>query len=173
MTEATMQLRSPGNSQWMASARYQVRKEGVMQSTASRMGRPSRAQMERSRQEHTTLLVQALKHLHHPSRLSDSPLCELDCVRRRAATSRNCLYPRARLVIEAVKIAYETAWAELRGTGDAICLATIADALEGLTREASARKQGVSPAEITRRRREAVEILFEEIMRNLHGAEMP
>jgi hypothetical protein len=61
----------------------------------------------------------------------------------------------------------------LRGTGDAVCLATIADALEGLTREASARKQGVSPAEITRRRREAVEILFEEIMRNLHGAEMP
>lgn len=90
-----------------------------MQGTIARMGRPTRAHAAQTRQEQITPLMQALRNLNHSSRLSESPLCDLDCVRRRAATRRQRHYPRAHIIIAAVRSAHETAWAELGETGDA------------------------------------------------------
>ncbi len=110
------------------------------------------------------LLMQALQHLNHPSRLSDSPMCQWQEVRQRALDSPNRLYPRAHVVIDAVRRSHAAAHAELEGTADACCLVALADALQGLTREESARKAGVSATEISRRRREAVEVVIDHVL---------
>lgn len=114
------------------------------------------------------LLAQAIQHLNHPSRLSDSALCQLDGVRQRAATLTGYRYPRAHIVIAAVRQAYDAAWAELGETADACCLVVLADALAGLSRRESARKAGVSPTEISRRR-QAVEMIVDPVLALLHG----
>jgi hypothetical protein len=43
------------------------------------------------------LLVRALQHLNHPSRLADSPLCQLEGVRRQVSGLHGYRYPRAHL----------------------------------------------------------------------------
>lgn len=105
---------------------------------ARRRGRPSNLEVmqreDHARQILAALLVHALQHLNQPSRLSDSPLCELDGVRRQAAALRGLRYPRAQVVIRAVQRAHDAAWAELADTGDARYLQTLADALAGLSR---------------------------------------
>lgn len=115
------------------------------------------------------LLMRALQHLNQPSRLSDSPLCELEGVRRQAAILRGYRYPRAQVVIRAVRRAYEAAWAELGDTGDAPYLQALADALAGTSRRESACMAGVSPRELTRRRRAAVEIIVDQCLSELRG----
>lgn len=136
-----------------------------------RRGRPSNLERGRREAEVRELaiawLVRALQHLNHPSRLSDSPLCQLEGVRRRAAGWPAQYYPRAHLVIRAVRDAYDGAWAELGETDDACCLVALHDALQGLSRDASARKAGVSPTEISRRRREAVHIIIDQVLARL------
>ena len=138
-----------------------------------RIGRPSNAELlEREAQARlifVRLLTRALQHLNHPSRLSDSPLCQLEGVRRQAAGLRGYRYPRAQVIIQTVRQAYELAWAELGETEDACCLIALADALAGLSREESARKAGVSPTEISRRRREAVDVIIDHIVTVLDG----
>jgi hypothetical protein len=140
---------------------------------AARPGRPSNADLlqreEQARLLLVRLLVRALQHLNHPSRLADSPLCQLEGVRQQAAGLRGYRYPRARIVIEAVRQAYELAWSELGETADAGCLAALADALRGLSREESARTAGVSPTEISRRRREAVDMIADHVLTLLNG----
>src|SRR4051794_38353032 len=80
-------------------------------------GRPSQAVLAereaKARRASAALLTQALKHLNHPSRLSESALCQLPSVRQQAAALQGCQYPRAQLVIRAVQQAYEAAWHEL------------------------------------------------------------
>jgi hypothetical protein len=92
----------------------------------------------------------------------------LEGVKQQAESLRGYRFPRASIVIRAVRDAYETAWAELGETDDAVCLIALADALAGLSREASAGKAGVSPTEISRRRREAVEIIIDHVLDLLH-----
>ncbi len=77
---------------------------------------------------------------------------------------RGYRYPRAHIVIQAVRQAYELAWTELGETKDACCLTALADALEGVSREASAHKTGVSLTEISRRRREAVDMIIDHVL---------
>ncbi len=136
-------------------------------------GRPSNQEMmqreDQSRQILAALLMRALQHLNHPSRLSESPLCELDGVRRQATTLLGYRYPRAQVVIRAVRVAHDAAWAELADTGDAPYLATLADALAGVSRKDSARRAGVSPRELTRWRRAAIEIIVDECLAQLRG----
>ncbi len=129
----------------------------VVPARSPRAGRPSRAALAR-------LLLRALQHLNHPSRLSDSPLCQLEGVRRQAAGLRGYRYPRAQVVIREVRQAHHRAWAELGETADARCLVALADALAGVSRRESARKAGVSPTEISRRRRQAVEIILDDCL---------
>jgi hypothetical protein len=139
-----------------------------MTTTTTRLGRPSKddlAQREqREREAVAAQLARAVQHLNHPSRLSESPLCELPCVRAHAAALRGQHFARARIVIAAVRQAHEAAWAELGETADACCLRALADALKGRSREESARAAGVSPTEISRRRREAVEIIVDTFL---------
>ncbi len=143
-----------------------------MATTTTRIGRPSKDDLarreRREREEIAAQLARAVQHLNHPSRLSESPLCELPCVRARAATLRGQHFARARVVIAAVRQAHEAAWAELGETADAVCLRALADALQGRTREESARAAGVSPTEISRRRREAVGIVVDSFLDLLH-----
>ena len=140
----------------------------VVPAGSPRAGRPSRAEAAqraaRERAALASLLLRALQHLNHPSRLSDSPLCQLPDVRRQAAGLRGYRYPRAQVVIRAVRQAHDRAWAELGETADAHCLVALADALTGVSRRESARKAGVSPTEISRRRREAVEIILDDCL---------
>ena len=124
---------------------------------------------DRERAVAIRLRARALQHLNHPSRLSDSPLCQLDGVRRQAAALAGYRYPRAQIVMRAVRRAYEAAWAELGDTADARCLVALADALAGVSREESARKACVTPTEISRRRREAVETIVEPVLALLQG----
>jgi hypothetical protein len=97
--------------------------EGAMAMTLARVGRPSSvalAQRQREERQHLALLLpQALQHLNHPSRLSDSPLCELEGVRLRARGLQGYRFPRAHVVFEAVRRSYEEAWQELGDTADA------------------------------------------------------
>ena len=141
--------------------------------TPTRTGRPSNADLARrvvqERRAAARLLTQALQHLNHPSRLSESPLCQLEGVKRQAAALGGYHYPRAHIVIEAVRQAYAAAWNELGETADGCCLAALADALQGLTRQESARKAGVSLTGISRRRREAVEMIIDDVLVLLHG----
>lgn len=65
--------------------------------------------------------------------------------------------------------AYDAAWAEVGDTGDAHYLQTLADALAGMSRVESACRAGVSPRELTRRRRAAVEIIVDECLAQLRG----
>lgn len=138
-----------------------------------RGGRPSTADLLRreaqARAVTVRLLARALQHLNHPSRLADSPLCQLAGVRRQAAGLRGYRYPCAHVVIQMVRRAYELAWVELGETEDAGCLVALADALQGLSRGESARKAGVSPTEISRRRREAVEVIADHVLALLDG----
>ncbi|HEU4792831.1 MAG TPA: hypothetical protein VFS96_04160 [Nitrolancea sp.] len=76
-------------------------------------------------------------------------------------------YPRAHIVIQAVRQAYDLAWAELGGTEDACCLIALADALEGVSREGSAHKTGVSRTEISRRRRLCVAMIIDHVLARL------
>ncbi len=137
-------------------------------------GRPSNLEIaqreDRARQHMAALLTCALQHLNQPSRLSDSPLCDLDGVREQAAALSGYRYPRAQVVIRAVRQAYETAWAELGDTEDASYLQALADALAGVSRRESALRAGVSTREISRRRRVAVEIIVDECLTFLHGS---
>lgn len=137
----------------------------------TRRGRPSNVELVRreadAREMAISWLTQALQHLNHPSRLSDSPLCQLEGVRRQAALSPIYCYPRAHIVIQAVHEAYDVAWSELGESDDAGCLVALHDALQGMSREASARKVGVSPTEISRRRREAVHIIIDHVLARL------
>jgi hypothetical protein len=139
----------------------------------ARVGRPSNADLaQREAQARLVLvrlLVRMLQHLNHPSRLADSPLCQLEGVRRQAAGLHGYRYPRAHIVIEAVRRAYELAWAELGETEDAGCLIALADALAGRSREESARLAGVCPTEISRRRREAVDMIADHVLGLLNG----
>ena len=139
-----------------------------MRASPTRVGRPSAVDVLRreaeSRRNAAACLTQALQYLRHPSRLSESPLCELEGVKQQAESLRGYRFPRASIVIRAVHEAYEAAWAELGETEDAVCLIALADALAGLSREASAGKAGVSPTEISRRRREAVEIIIDHVL---------
>lgn len=139
-----------------------------MRVSPTRVGRPSAADVLRreaeTRRSAASLLTQALQYLRHPSRLSESPLCELEGVKQQAESLRGDRFPRASVVIRAVHDAYEAAWAELGETDDAVCLIALGDALAGLSREASAGKVGVSPTEISRRRREAVEIMIDHVL---------
>jgi hypothetical protein len=116
-------------------------------------GRPSNfdvAQREdQARQIMVAQLTQAVRHLNQPSRLSDSPICDLESVRQQATILRGYRYPRAQVVIRTVRQAYETAWAELGGTEDAAYLQALADALAGVPRRESARRASVSQREIT------------------------
>ena len=143
-----------------------------MSARPTRVGRPSAADLLRREAEARLLaascLTQAVQHLRRPSRLSESPLCELDGVKQQAESLHGYRFPRASVVIRAVHEAYEAAWAELGETDDAVCLIALADALAGLSREASAGKAGVSPTEISRRRREAVEIIIDHVLDLLH-----
>ena len=136
-------------------------------------GRPSNVEVtqreDQSRQILAALLMRALQHLNRPSRLSESPLCELDGVRRQATTLRGYRYPRAQVVIQAVRRAHDAAWAELADTGDAPYLETLADALAGVSRNDSARRAGVGPRELTRWRRAAIEIIVDECLAQLRG----
>lgn len=136
-------------------------------------GRPSRAVREdrqaQARAQAITHLKNALQNLNHPSRLSDSPLCQLEPVRDRAEALSG-YFPRARLVREAVAKAHAEAWAELAGTGDEDCLVVLGDALAGLTRDESAARRGVSPTEISRRRREAAELIATRVLELLGAA---
>jgi hypothetical protein len=125
---------------------------------------------DESRQLLAAQLMRALQHLNLPSRLSESPLCKLDGVRRQATALGGYRYPRARVVIRAVRQAYDAAWAELADTGDARYLETLADALSGVSRAASARRAGVSPRELTRWRRAAIEIIVDECLVYLRGS---
>ena len=138
-----------------------------------RAGRPSYAeQTQREAQVRSTtvaVLIRALQHLNHPSRLADSPLCQMEGVRRQAVGLHGYRYPRAHIVIQAVRRAHELAWAELGATEDAGCLVALADAMDGLSREESARKAGVSPTEISRRRREAAEVIADHVLTLLDG----
>lgn len=142
-----------------------------MATTLARAGRPSSralAQRQREERQHLALLLaRALQHLNHPSRLSDSPLCELAGVRLRAKDLQGYRFPRAHVVIDAVRQPYEAAWLELGETADAPCLIALADALQGLTRTASATRAGVSRTEISRRRREAVEIILDRVLERI------
>lgn len=142
-----------------------------MATTLTRVGRPSSvalAQRQREERQHLALLLaQALQHLNHPSRLSDSPLCELEGVRLRAKSLQGYRFPRAHVVIDAVRQAHEEAWQELGETADAPCLIALGDALAGLTRAASAQQAGVSRTEISRRRREAVEIILDRVLERI------
>ena len=139
-----------------------------MSASPTRVGRPSAADVLRreaeTRRSAASLLTQALQYLKHPSRLSESPLCALEGVKQQAESLRGYRFPRASVVIGAVHDAYEAAWAELGETEDAVCLIALGDALAGLSREASAGKAGVSPTEISRRRREAVEIIIDQVL---------
>ena len=144
-----------------------------MREVAGTRGRPSNSELaqreDQVRQIMVMLLTRALQHLNRPSRLSDSPLCDLDGVRQQATALRGYRYPRAQVVIRAVRQAYETAWAELGGTEDASYLKALLDALDGVSRHESARRAGVSPREISRRRRVAVEIVVDECLALLRG----
>jgi hypothetical protein len=144
-----------------------------MTSGTARGGRPSHADLlqreAQARQILVRLLTRALQHLNHPSRLADSPLCQLEGVRRQAAGLTGYRYPCAQVVIRAVQRAYELAWAELGETADACCLVALADAMAGVSREESARKAGVSPSEITRRRREAADMVGDHVLALLGG----
>jgi hypothetical protein len=139
----------------------------------TRVGRPSNAEVIRreaqARRSAMSQLIRALQHLNHPSRLSESPLCQLDGVKRQEAMLRGYRYPRAHVVIQAVRRAYDLAWAELGRTEDARCLIALADALEGVSREVSAHKTGVSFTEISRRRREAVDMIIDHVLALLQG----
>jgi hypothetical protein len=61
------------------------------------------------------------------------------------------------------------AWAELGETEDAGCLTSLADALAGCSRAESARRAGVSPTEISRRRSEAVDMIADHVLALLNG----
>jgi hypothetical protein len=139
-----------------------------MATAMTHIGRPSRDELARREQQERAAvaaqLARAVQHLNHPSRLSESPLCELPCVRARAAALRGQHFARARVVIAAVRQAHKAAWAELGETADACCLRALADALQGRSREESARAAGVSPTEISRRRREAVAIVVDSFL---------
>ena len=139
-----------------------------MAGTPARAGRPSHADLlqreAQVRSTTVTLLARALQHLNHPSRLSDSPLCQLESVRQQAAQLRGYRFPCAQVVIQAIRRAYDLAWAELGETEDACCLVALADAIQGLSREESARRSGVKPTEISRRRREAAEIVVDHVL---------
>jgi hypothetical protein len=136
--------------------------------TIARGGRPSQAAMQRreaeARAELVRLLTRAMQHLDHPSRLSDAPICQLPLVRERAAGLRGYRYPCALVVIRAVRAAHEAAWAELGETADACCLVALADAIAGLSREESARRADVRPTEISRRRREAADMIADQVL---------
>ena len=59
-----------------------------MTASPPRVGRPTAAEV-REREAETRhraafSLTQALQHLKHPSRLSESPLCDLDSVKQQA-----------------------------------------------------------------------------------------
>ena len=144
-----------------------------MTATTTRTGRPSNADLARREVEERcaaiAVLTQALQHLNHPSRLSESPLCELEGVKRQATALRGYRFPRAHIVIGAVRQAYDAAWAELGDTADACCLAALADALAGVTRQESARKAGISLTGISRRRREAAKLIIDEVLVLLRG----
>ena len=116
------------------------------------------------------LLSRALPHLGRPSRLANSPLGELAAVREQAAALVGYRFSRAHMVIRAVRRAYEFAWAELGETEDACCLVTLADALAGRSREEFARKAGWISREITRRRREAIDMIVDHLPPALHGS---
>jgi hypothetical protein len=139
-----------------------------MMATIARGGRPSQAAMQRreaaARAELVRLLTHAFQHLNHPSRLSDTPICALSEVRRQAARLRGYRYPSAMVVIRAVRGAHAAAWEELGETADAPCLEALADALRGVSREASARRAGVSLTEISRRRREAADMIADRVL---------
>ena len=144
-----------------------------MIAAATRTGRPSNSDLARREAEERraaiALLTQALQHLNHPSRLSESPLCEMEGVKQQATTLRGYRFPRAHIVISAVRQAYEAAWAELGETADACCLVALADALAGVTRQESARKAGISVTGISRRRREAAEMIIDHVLILLRG----
>jgi len=136
-------------------------------------GRPSAGSRARVRAQARTQLVgwltESCRHLARPSLLSESPLCEIEAVTRRAALSPHKFYPRARVVIEAVRDAHAAAAGELAATGDALPLAALADALAGMSRAESARRAGVSTTEISRRRQEAIEIIADHVLDLLQG----
>lgn len=106
-----------------------------MTGTTARIGRPSSEDLARraarEREAAARLLLRALQHLNYPSRLSDSPLCQLEGIRRQAAALRGYRYPRARVVIDAVRRAHMAACAELADTEDGCCLVALGDAIEG------------------------------------------
>jgi hypothetical protein len=139
----------------------------------ARGGRPSNADLTQREAQARLILVRllarALQHLNHPSRLADSPLCQLEGVRRQAVGLTGYRYPHAHVVIRTVRRAYELAWAELGETEDACCLAALADALAGISREESARAASVSPTEVSRRRREAVDMIADHVLALLSG----
>jgi hypothetical protein len=139
----------------------------------ARGGRPSHSEMLRreaeARAEVVRLLTHAFQHLNHPSRLSDTPICQLELVRERAAALPHLRYPCAQVVIRVIRRAHEAAWAELGETADACCLVALGDALAGLSRDESARRAGVSLSAVSRRRREAADIIVERVLAGLQG----
>jgi len=135
---------------------------------SSKMGRPSQGDIAlrdaQARQEAIVELVAALRYLKSPSTLSDLPICDREDVRQKAVGLRGYRYPRAHVVITAVRGAWDTCWDELGETDDASYLEVIADAIAGRSRRQSAERAGICQTEVSKRRRKGAEIIVDQFL---------
>jgi hypothetical protein len=132
------------------------------------MGRPSHGDIARrddqARREAIVELIAALRYLRSPSVLSDLPICDREDVRQKATALRGYRFPRAQVVIAAIRGAWDTCWEELGETDDACYLQAVADAMHGLTRRQSADRTGVCETEISKRRRKGVDMVVDQFL---------
>lgn len=135
---------------------------------SSKMGRPSQGDVARrdaqARRETIAELIAALRYLKSPSTLSDLPICDREEVRQKAAALRGYRYPRANVVIAAVRGAWNACWEELGETDDACYLEVIADAIAGQSRRQSAERAEICQTEVSKRRRKGAEIIVDEFL---------
>ena len=135
---------------------------------SSKMGRPSQDDVARrdtqARREVIAELTAALRYLKSPSTLSDLPICDREDVRQKAAGLRGYRYPRAHVVIDAVRCAWGTCWEELGETDDACYMEMIADAIAGRSRRQSAERAGICQTEVSKRRRKGAAIIVDEFL---------
>ena len=156
---------------YQANGAGEVHGVSTMTAAPIRTGRPSNEDLAlreaRARRETVVQLMAAIRYLRSPSLLSETAICDREDVRHHAVALRGYRYPRAQVVIAAVKAAWDTCWEELGETEDACYLEAVADALLGLSRQESASKSGVCQTEISKRRRKGVEIIVDQFLERL------
>lgn len=135
----------------------------------ARRGRPSRQDDNERRAALVGQLVSAMGSLHHLSQLSESPLCQLPEVVRGARESRVAYYPRAATLASAVRAVHGLALEELAGTPDELPIQALGDALAGRSRADTAARLGVGLTYVSTLRREAAEIVIDQLMARLSG----